>query len=105
MKSAGPKLSKTVVPLTDPESPDQEVPLGGMLAEYRSALYAEIEAAQRNASSQAIPLSNGERIGKVGHVLQYRFTVDSFLNLPGDTPGDLIIPGTAPIPITMVGID
>ena len=76
-----------------------------MLAEFRSALQAEIKAAQRQASSNAIPLSNGERIGKVGHLLQYRFTVDSFLNLPGDMPGDLVISGSPPIPVTIVGID
>lgn len=105
MKTEGIKLSKIAMPLTDPEPPDQEFQLTGVLAEFRSALYAEIKAAQRQASSNAIPLSNGERIGKVGHILQYRFTVDSFLNLPGDMPGDLIIPGIAPIPITLVGID
>ena len=62
----------------------QEVQLTGVLAEFRIALQAEIKAAQRQASASAIPLTNGERIGKVGHLLLYRFVVDSFLNLPGE---------------------
>ena len=80
----------------------QEVSLVGDLAEFRTALREEIKAAERQASADAIPLSSGQFVSKIGHLCQYRFTVDSFLNLPGEMPGDLILPGNPPIPATIV---
>ena len=73
-----------------------------MLAEFRNALKDEIEVAKRNSSSGAIPLSNGSRIGQQGSLFHYSFSVDSVLNAPDDAPGDLIVPGKAPMEATKV---
>lgn len=73
-----------------------------MLAEFRDALKDEIEVAKRNSSSGAIPLSNGSRIGQKGSLFHYSFSVDSVLNAPDDAPGDLIVPGKAPMEATKV---
>jgi len=83
----------------------QEVPLNGVLAEFRTALQAEIKAAESQASADAVSLTNGQLIGKIGHLLQYRFSIDSFLNVPGDMPGDLLILGHPPIKTTIIGVD
>ena len=49
------------------QTPDHdEVPLAGRLAEFRTALKEEIEAARRNESSSAIPLINGRRVAQIG---------------------------------------
>lgn len=48
----------------------QEVSLSGDLAEFRIALQEEIKAAQRQASADAISLSNGKFVGKIGHISQ-----------------------------------
>jgi hypothetical protein len=71
-----------------------------MLAEFRDALKDEIEVAKRNSSSSAIPLSNGSRIGQQGSLFHYAFSIDSVLNAPDDAPGDLIVPGKAPMEVT-----
>ncbi len=84
---------------------DQEIILSGDLAEMREALLYEIEASRRNASSAAVPLVNGRRISHVGGIYQYVFGIDSPLNLPVDTPGDLQIPGRRPLEVTVVSID
>lgn len=84
---------------------EQEVPLHGELAEFRTALREEIEAARRAASSLAVPLVNGRRIGQVGLGHQYLFTVESALNLPDGAPGDLLIQGQEPLEATVISID
>ena len=58
----------------------------GVLGEFRTALRDEIYSAQRSSSSNAVPLTNGRKIGQVGAAFQYAFTVDSVLNMPGDAP-------------------
>jgi len=73
-----------------------------MLAEFRDALKDEIEVAKRNSSSSAIPLSNGTKIGQQGSLFHYSFSIDSVLNAPDDAPGDLIVPGKAPMEATKV---
>lgn len=85
--------------------PEQEVPLFGVLAEFRTALREEIEAARKAASSSAVPLVNGRRIGEsaLGH--QYLFIAESALNLPDGAPGDLVIPDRAPLEATVISID
>jgi hypothetical protein len=83
--------------------PNQEdVPLTGMLAEFRTALREEIEAARRNESSSSVPLINGRRIGQIGGSYQYSFDVENLLNLPGDAPGDLYVQGHAPLEVVVV---
>ena len=79
--------------------------LRGVLEEFRTALREEIFSAQRSSSSNAVPLSNGRKIGQVGAAFQYAFTVDSVLNVPDDSPGDLIVPGRERLPVTIVSIE
>jgi len=93
--------------LTPPDNSIQhdEIPLTGVLSEFRSALREEIEAARRNESSAAVPLINGRRIAQVGNNYQYVFDVENILNLPGDTPGDLYVPGRAPLNVIIISVD
>ena len=82
-----------------------EVKLDGVLGEFRTALQEEIQAARVFESSNAVELKNGRRIAKVGKNYQYLFEIENALNLPGDTPGDLLIPGNPPINIIIVSIE
>lgn len=83
----------------------EEVVLSGMLAEFRTALVQEIDAAKRSASSSAVPLINGKRVAQVGGNYQYVFDIESALNLPGDVPGDLLVPGHSPLEVVVISID
>src|SRR3954469_21802581 len=74
-----------------------EIPLSGELAEFRTALREEIEAARRAASSSAVPLVNGRRIGQGAFGHQYLFIAESALNVPDGAPGDLIVPDQPPL--------
>ena len=76
-----------------------------LLDEFRTALQDELEVAKRNASNSAIPLSNGHKIGQQGSAHQYAFLIDSVLNTPDGAPGDLIVPGKAPIEATIVSVE
>lgn len=87
----------------DPSVTDQ-LPLTGLLSEFRTALLAEIEAAKKSASS-SIELRDGRRIGQIGTMYQYAFTLQSALNLPGDTPADLAVPGKSPFEAIVIAID
>jgi hypothetical protein len=79
--------------------------LRGVLEEFRIALREEIFAAQRSSSSNAVPLSNGRKIGQAAAAFQYAFSVDSVLNVPDDAPGDLIVPGKERLPATIVSME
>ncbi|HMN99825.1 MAG TPA: AAA domain-containing protein [Miltoncostaeaceae bacterium] len=68
-----------------------EVELVGRRAEFREALREEIEAASRASSSSAVGLREGRRIAQIGAMHQYLFQVESALQLPDDTPADLIV--------------
>src|SRR5438034_1674813 len=83
----------------------ESLPLRDVLGEFRTALREEILAAQRSSSSNAVPLTNGRKIGQIGAAFQYSFTVDSVLNVPDDAPGDLIVPGKERLPATIVSIE
>src|SRR5437870_807877 len=83
---------------------DAEQPLRGVLEEFRTALRQEISAAQKTASSNAVPLTNGRRISELGGTFQYSFTVDSILNVPGDAPGDLVVAGQR-LPVVIVSTE
>jgi superfamily I DNA and/or RNA helicase/uncharacterized protein YukE len=76
-----------------------------LLNEFRRALQDEIEVAKRNESGNAIPLSNGHKVGEQGSAYQYSFLIDSVLNVPDGAPGDLIVPGKAPMEVTIVSIE
>jgi hypothetical protein len=84
-----------------------EVELSGVLAEFRTALQEEIDAARRSAAATGIHLLDGRRIGQAAGSTQYAFRVESALNLPDDSPGDLHVPGRAgrPLETTIVAID
>ncbi|MDD5529326.1 MAG: AAA domain-containing protein, partial [bacterium] len=82
----------------------EEVPLTGILSEFRTALREEIEAARRNESSSAVSLINGRRIAQVGGNYQYLFDLENVLNVPGDMPGDLYVEGHAPLNVTIVSV-
>lgn len=79
--------------------------LPALLSEFRTALQDEIEAAKRHASNSSLPLSNGHRVGQQGAAFQYAFIIDSVLNAPDDAPGDLIVPGSPPMPATIVSVE
>jgi len=84
---------------------EQEVPLARDLAQFRTALREEIDAARKAAASSAVPLVNGRRIGQAAFGHQYLFTVDSALNLPDGAPGDLLIPDHPPLEATVISIE
>jgi len=83
----------------------EEVQLTGVLAEFRTALRDEIQAAHVFESSNAVELKNGRRIAKIGKNYQYLFEIENALNLPGDTPGDLLIPDNPPFNVIIVAIE
>lgn len=83
----------------------EEVKLDGVLSEFRTALEEEIRAARVFESSNAVELKNGRRIAKVGKSVQYLFEIENALNLPGDTPGDLLVPGNPPLNVIIVSIE
>ena len=83
----------------------KEVELRGVRAEFRSALQQELEAARRASASGAIQLVNGRRIAQVGGAYQYLFLVESALNAPDDSPGDLYVPGAKPVETTIISVD
>lgn len=83
----------------------EEVILTGILAEFRTALLQEIDAASRDASNSSVPLINGKRVAQIGAGYQYVFDIESALNLPGDTPGELIVSGRSPLEVIVISID
>lgn len=83
----------------------EDVELDGVLSEFRTALQEEIQAARVFESSNAVELKNGRRIAKVGKNFQYLFEIENALNLPGDTPGDLMVPGSPPINVIIVSLE
>lgn len=93
------------VNMSSQHSRKHEVPLSGILAEFRSALREEIGAARRRESSSAIPLANGRRISRRADSYQYVFDIENVLNLPGDAPGDLYVPGRSPLEVTIVCVE
>jgi hypothetical protein len=75
------------------EAEQQEKQLPPLLDEFRTALREEIEAAKRTASAAAVELVSGRKVGVHAGGFQYQFLVESPLNLPDDSPADLIVPG------------
>lgn len=89
----------------DNEFTNTQNPLPPLLVEFRTALQDEIEVAKRNASNSSIPLSNGHLVGQQGNAFQYAFQIDSVLNTPDGAPGDLVVPGKAPMGATIVSAE
>jgi hypothetical protein len=87
------------------EDPLDEVELVGVLAEFRTALREELDAARRVAAGAGIQLLNGQLIGQAAESYQYAFTLESVLNLPDDLPGELRIPGRGPVEATIVSLE
>ena len=85
------------------ETSEKELP--PLLGEFRTALQDEIEVAKRSASHSAIPLSNGHRVGQQAGSFQYAFQIDSVLNAPDGTPGDLVVTGKAPMGVKIVSTE
>ena len=83
----------------------ETVGLDGVLGEFRDALNEEIQTSRIFEASNTIGLKDGKRIAKFGNNYQYLFEIDKALNLPGDTPGDLLVPQTPPISVIIVSID
>lgn len=82
-----------------------EVPLSGLLLEFREALRAEIEAARHASQSGAVQLVHGERVGRVAGGHQYVFRIESpQLALPDDLPGDLYVPGRERVDANVVSM-
>jgi len=70
----------------------QEVPLSGVLAEFRDALRAEVDAARRAVQGSAVQLVHGQLLGRVADAHQYVFRLENpQLALPDDMPGDLYV--------------
>ena len=91
--------------ITQTTNETEEVELDGVLSEFRTALQEEIQAARVFESSNAVELKNGRRVAKVGKNFQYLFEIENALNLPGDTPGDLLVPSSPPINVIIVSIE
>ncbi len=84
---------------------DDRKALPPLLDEFRSALLDEIEVAKREASSGAVPLTEGHKVGQQGGAFQYAFLIDSILNAPDGSPGDLIVPGKPPMAVTILSVE
>ena len=82
-----------------------EIALTGVLEEFRMALREELDAARRASASGAIQLRSGRRIGTVAGVFQYLFQIESALNLPDDSPGDLRVQGQPPVETTVLSVE
>src|SRR3954447_25369398 len=96
-----------VAPLRRRGSREEEpqVPLSGVRAEFRLALEAEIESAVRAAASGAIPLVNGRRIDALASSFQYLFSAVSILNVPSDSPAELLLEGQEPLEAIVVSVE
>jgi DNA-binding CsgD family transcriptional regulator len=84
---------------------EPSVPLNGVRAEFRVALEAEIEAATRTAASGAVPLVNGRRVEGLASSFQYVFSAVSILNVPSDSPAELLVDGRDPLEAIVISVE
>jgi hypothetical protein len=84
-------------PIRRREGEEAEVPLSGMREEFRAALRAEIEAAERTAATAAIPLADGRKIGRLADAFQNAFGAEAAINAAGDCAAELSIGGRPPV--------
>lgn len=95
-------MTRPRTPATAPGRKD--LPL--LLDEFRTALESEIDAAKRATALAAVSLVNGRKIDQRGESYQYVFAVESPLNLPDDSPADLVVPGRSdPTQVTIVSLE
>jgi len=93
------------VPVRRSEDQQEEIPLSGVRAEFRTALRAEIEAAKRTAATSVTPLVDGRKTGCLPDAFQYVFSAKSAINVPSDSPGELIIGGLPPAEALVVSVE
>lgn len=97
------KRDRQIAKAPRPQPPT--VPLSGELAEFRDALLAEVDAAKKASASNAVRLSSGRLLARLASGFQYQFSVETVLDLPGDTPGELKVPNLDPIRVTIISIE
>jgi hypothetical protein len=81
------------------------IPLSGVRAEFRTALRAEIEAAERAVAMSAVALRAGRRVGRLADGVEYVFSSALAIAVPGDTPGELVVEGLPPLPAVVVSVE
>jgi DNA-binding CsgD family transcriptional regulator len=84
---------------------EAQVPLNGVRAEFRTALEAEIDAATRTAASGAIQLVNGRRLEGRASSFQYVFSAVSILNVPSDSPAELLVEGRDALEAIVISVE
>lgn len=87
------------------EDKEAQVPLSGVRAEFRTALRAEIEAAERAAAAAAIPLVDGRKIGRFADAFQYAFGAEAAINAAGDCAGELSVAGLPPVEAVVIAVE
>ena len=92
-------------PISRYEDDEAVVALSGVRAEFRTALQAEIEAGERAIATTAVALQAGRRISRLAGAVQYVFDATLAIIVPGDTPGELIVEGVAPLPAAVVSVE
>jgi hypothetical protein len=92
-------------PVRRREDKEAEIPLSGVRAEFRTALRAEIEAANRAVATPVTPLEAGRKMGRLADVFQYVFSATSAISVPSDSPGELIIEGLSPLEAVVISVE
>jgi hypothetical protein len=92
-------------PVRRREGEEAEVPLSGMRGEFRAALRAEIEAAERTAATAAIRLLDGRKIGRLADAFQYAFAAEAAINAAGDCAAELSIGGRPPVEAVVIAVE
>jgi hypothetical protein len=92
-------------PLRRSEDDDAVIPRSDVRAEFRAALRAEIEAAERAIAASAIDLHAGRRVGRLADAVQYLFSAALAVSVPSDTPGELIVEGRPPLGAVVVSVE
>ena len=87
------------------EDDDAKIPLSGVRAEFRTALRAEIEAAEQRSARSTTVLEAGRRLGRIADAVQYVFAAPSAISVPSDSPGELLIEGLPPLKAVVVCVE
>lgn len=87
------------------EDDDASVPLSGVRAEFRTALRAEIEAAEQGSARSTTVLEAGRRLGRIADAVQYAFAAPSAISVPSDSPVELLIEGLPPLKAEVVSVE
>ena len=84
---------------------ENQDPLPPMLNEFRTALTEEIEASKILEINNAIPLSNGHKIGYMAGMYQYSFLIETVINAPSESPAELRVDGYKPLSVIIVSVE